>query len=138
MPSRRRSPRARASSISCAAAKPTNTNGAPSTAGTAAAPSAVLPPSDRLPDGEAPWLAAVPARFRDALERAARGALPANVALMHVLMAASDEAEARAVLDSAVLVAPSEPASVLAGIVGLLEAHPAALRTVKTILARLD
>ncbi|HEX8166991.1 MAG TPA: class I SAM-dependent methyltransferase [Beijerinckiaceae bacterium] len=91
-----------------------------------------------MPDAdgeEAPWLAAVPERFRRPLGLAARGRLPANVALMHVLMEAADEAEARMVLGKAAR-AGEGSGPVIHRILASLDAHPQAFATVKAVLAR--
>src|ERR671932_1743577 len=100
MRSRRPSARGRGSSISCAAPKPTNTNGARSTAGTGAAPS-VGPRRASMdaaePRGEADR-EPCPERLRGPLERCARGELPPNVALMQLLVEAADPGEAEAAL----------------------------------------
>jgi SAM-dependent methyltransferase len=93
-----------------------------------------------LPDGEeeeASWLAAVPARFRRPLARAAQGNLPANVALMHVLMGSADEAQARGVLHEAAQAAgEGDAADAIHRILASLDAHPQAFGTVKAVLAR--
>ena len=88
-------------------------------------------------DEEAAWLAAVPARFRRPLELAARGGLPPNVALMHVLMEAEDEAQARTVLREAAQAAgEGDAADAVRAVLDLSDAHPQAFRTVKAVLAR--
>jgi SAM-dependent methyltransferase len=89
-----------------------------------------LPEAD---EAEALWLAAVPERFRRPLALAARGAMPANVALMHVLMEATDEGEARGILAGA---AAREGGAALRALVDLWDAHPQAFAAVKAVLAR--
>jgi SAM-dependent methyltransferase len=88
-------------------------------------------------DEEAPWLAAVPERFRRPLGLAARGRLPPNVALMHVLMEAADEAEARTVLREAAEAAGAEGAVAIRALLELCDAHPQAFSTVNAVLARI-
>ena len=54
-----------------------------------------------MPDADAPRRAGIPPRFARPLALAAKGELPPNVALMHILIEAADEAEARAILAAA-------------------------------------
>jgi SAM-dependent methyltransferase len=89
-----------------------------------------------LPDAEPPWLDVVPRRFRRPLALAAAGELPPNVALMHVLMEATNEAEAREVLAAAARGAPHEVAGALFGLVALLDRNPVAFAAVKAVLCR--
>ena len=84
-----------------------------------------------MPDAAAPRRAGIPPRFARPLALAAKGELPPNVALMHILIEAEDEAEARAILAA---VAAEEHAA--AEMLRLLDAHPAAFRTVKAVLDR--
>ncbi|MFL5078966.1 MAG: class I SAM-dependent methyltransferase [Microvirga sp.] len=84
-----------------------------------------------MPDADAPGRAGIPPRFARPLALAAKRELPPNVALMHILIEAADEAEARAILAAA---AAEEGAA--AEMLRLLDAHPAAFRTVKAVLDR--
>ena len=63
-----------------------------------------------MPDADAPRRAGIPPRFARPLALAAKGELPPNVALMHILIEAADEAEARVVLAAA---AAEEPAAAM-------------------------
>jgi SAM-dependent methyltransferase len=90
-----------------------------------------------LPDAdEEAWLAAVPARFRRPLGLAAQGELPPNVALMHVLMEAAEEAEARRVLSEAAQAAGEGSGAAIRALLALWDTHPQAFTTVKAVLAR--
>ena len=90
-----------------------------------------------MPDAdEEAWLAAVPARFRRPLGLAAQGELPPNVALMHVLMEAAEEAEARRVLSEAAQAAGEGSGAAIRALRALWDTHPQAFTTVKAVLAR--
>jgi SAM-dependent methyltransferase len=93
-----------------------------------------LPEAD---EGAARWLAAVPERFRRPLGLAVQKRLPPNVALMHVLIEAEDEAQARTVLRQAAEAAgEGDAADAVRALLDLCDAHPQAFRTVKAVLAR--
>jgi SAM-dependent methyltransferase len=80
---------------------------------------------------------AIPERFRARLADAASGNLPPNVALMHILMEATDAEEARAVLSAACVgLRDGLGATRLRDLQRLYESNPDAFTTVKAVLAR--
>src|SRR3954464_7313592 len=96
-PSSRRRWKVAATLIFCAAVKPTNTNGPPSTGSTLNAPSG----GAAMTEHDIAWPSAIPARLRGPLAPAAGGS-PANVALMHLLMECESRDEAGAALSTMV------------------------------------
>lgn len=76
---------------------------------------------------------------RDALARCGSGDLPANVALMRVLIEAASPGEAAAMIRAALDGAPDEAGRErLAELSRLLQAHPDAWTTVRSVMAEAD
>jgi SAM-dependent methyltransferase len=91
-----------------------------------------------LPEG-GERLRSIPQRFRARLADVAQGALPPNVALMHVLMEAADAEEVGAVLAAACGAFRGDPEALarLRELACLHDRHPEAFGLVKGVLARI-